>query len=184
MPTTADRIRFEIPAAVECLVDPPLGDLRYRVLYGGRGGAKSWNIARVLLIYGYKQPLRILCAREYQSSIAESVHHLLEEQIDLLGLGDFYDVQQTKIIGLNGTEFIFKGLARNIQEVKSTEGVDVCWVEEAEAVSKESWRVLIPTIRRPNSEIWVSFNPADSQDPTYQRFVEGEPQRAADDCRT
>ena len=144
---------------------------RYKVYYGGRGGAKSWAIARALLILGSARKLRILCAREFQTSIADSVHKLLSEQIDEMGLTQWYDVQKTRIVGTNGTEFIFKGLRHNVQEIKSTEGVDICWVEEAQTVSEDSWSVLVPTIRQPSSEIWVSFNPLDDSDPTYKRFV-------------
>lgn len=163
--------KVEVPEALGFLFEPPLGEVRYRVAHGGRGSAKSWNFARALLIHGAQRPLRILCAREFQSSIRDSVHRLLSEQADAVGLGGFYEVQQIAITGRNGTEFIFKGLRRSVQEVKSTEGIDICWVEEAEAVSNESWRVLIPTVRKPGSEIWVSFNPALASDPTYQRFV-------------
>ncbi len=117
----------------------------------------------------------MLCAREFQNSIGESAHALLAQQIDMLGLSWFYKVQDQRILGANGTEFIFKGLRHNIASVKSTEGVDVCWVEEARTVSKTSWDVLIPTIRKPGSEIWISFNPELEEDETYQRFVKTPP---------
>jgi phage terminase large subunit len=120
---------------------------------------------------GVAKQLRILCARETQLSIADSVHKLLGEQVDILELSNFYDVQKSRIIGANGTEFLFKGIKHNPQEIKSTEGVDVAWVEEAQAVSENSWNILIPTIRKDNSEIWITFNPGEEADPTYQRFV-------------
>ena len=144
---------------------------RYKVYYGGRGSGKSWSIARALLIMGMQKPLTILCAREIQTSINDSVHRLLREQIDLLDFNEFYEVTKNSIVGVNGTEFIFKGLRFNSREIKSTEGVNIAWVEEAQAVSADSWEVLIPTIREPGSEIWVSFNPLDESDPTYQRFI-------------
>ena len=144
---------------------------RYKVFYGGRGSAKSWSVARALLLLGYQRKLRILCSREYQRSIAESVHRLLCEQIDALGLSGFYSTTRDTIRGQNGTEFIFKGLHFNPTEIKSTEGVDVCWIEEAQSVSADSWETLSPTIRKEYSEIWVTFNPMDEADPTYQRFV-------------
>lgn len=175
MPST---LTIEIPEAFGFLLEPELGEVRYRVAYGGRGSAKSWQFARAALIHGARRPLRVLCAREYQSSIKDSVHRLLEEQAQKIGLEAFYEVLQAEIRGRNGTQFIFKGLRRNVQEVKSTEGIDICWVEEAEAVSDESWRVLIPTVRKERSEIWVSFNPALESDPTYQRFVEEQPARS------
>lgn len=148
---------------------------RYKVAHGGRGGAKSWGFARALLIQAAQRPLRVLCAREFQNSIQESVHKLLVNQIDELGLTPFYSITQTGIKGANGSEFIFAGIKSNPTKIKSTEGVDVCWVEEAEKVSSESWEVLIPTIRKPGSEIWVSFNPNLETDPTFRRFVSDPP---------
>ena len=144
---------------------------RYKVCLGGRGGAKSWGIARALLILGAKSPIRILCAREFQASIKDSVHKLLCDQIEALGLLPFYEITQTSIRGFNGTEFAFIGLKNNPTNIKSFEGVDICWVEEAQTVSRLSWNILIPTIRKQGSEIWVSFNPDLETDETYQRFV-------------
>ncbi|GJE29797.1 hypothetical protein LKMONMHP_4683 [Methylobacterium organophilum] len=103
------------------------------------------------------------------------MHALLKDQIEKLGLSAFYDVQQTRIIGVNGTEFSFEGLRHNVTKIKSYEGVDICWVEEARTVSKASWDVLIPTIRKPGSEIWISFNPELEEDETYKRFVKHPP---------
>jgi len=105
-----------------------------------------------------------------QKSIADSVHHLLETQLPLLGLETFYEVQKSTILGLNGTEFIFTGL-RDVASLKSYEAIDICWVEEAQNVSKRSWDILIPTIRKEGSEIWISFNPELDSDETYRRFV-------------
>ena len=149
---------------------------RYKVLFGGRGGAKSWGIARALLIKGAKDPIRILCAREFQTSIKDSVHKLLCDQIDSLGLLSFYEITQTSIRGKNGTEFAFVGLKNNVANIKSYEGVDICWVEEAQTTSRLSWNILIPTIRKEGSEIWISFNPELETDETYQRFVANPPQ--------
>lgn len=151
---------------------------RYKVAYGGRGGAKSWGIARALLILGAKNPLRILCAREFMTSMRDSVHKLLCDQIEALGLIGFYEITQASIRGKNGTEFSFVGLKNNVANVKSYEGVDICWVEEAQTVSRLSWNVLIPTIRKEGSEIWVSFNPELETDETYQRFVVNPPEDA------
>ncbi len=148
---------------------------RYKVLYGGRGGAKSWGVARALLILGAKKPMRILCAREFQISIKDSVHKLLSDQIEALGLLGFYEITQASIRGANGTEFAFIGLKNNPTNIKSFEGVDICWVEEAQSVSRVSWKTLIPTIRKESSEIWVSFNPELETDETYQRFVANPP---------
>jgi phage terminase large subunit len=168
--------RAEFPVKLEGLFRKS----RYKVAYGGRGGAKSWGIARALLILGAKSPLRILCAREFMTSMRDSVHKLLCDQIESLGLLGFYDITQASIRGKNGTEFSFVGLKNNIANVKSYEGVSICWVEEAQTVSRLSWNVLIPTIRAEGSEIWVSFNPELETDETYQRFVANPPE----DCIT
>jgi len=161
------KVSAEFPEKLQCLFVPK----RYKVLYGGRGGSKSWGIARALLVMAASRQLRVLCAREFQNSIAESVHQLLKQQIEALGLSSFYDVQQTKIIGKNGSEFVFAGLRNNINSLKSFEGVDIVWVEEAVNVSKRSWDILIPTIRKEGSEIWISFNPELETDETYARFI-------------
>jgi len=164
--------RAEFPIKLEGLFKKS----RYKVLHGGRGGAKSWGIARALLILGAKNPIRILCAREFMTSMRDSVHKLLCDQIESLGLLNFYEITQASIRGKNGTEFAFVGLKNNVANVKSYEGIDICWVEEAQTVSRLSWNVLIPTIRKAGSEIWVSFNPELETDETYQRFVANPPE--------
>ena len=163
---------IEFPEKLRFLFQPS----RYKCAYGGRGGAKSWGFARALLIQGAQKPLRILCTREVQKSIKDSVHSLLSDQIQALGLGGHYQVLETEIRGKNGTQILFAGLASHtIESVKSFEGVDRVWVEEARAVSDRSWRILTPTIRKEGSEIWVSFNPELDDDPAYQRFVVNPP---------
>lgn len=157
----------EFPEKLQFLFEPR----RYKCLWGGRGGSKSWGVARALLIQGAARPLRVLCAREFQKSIKESVHHLLKSQIDKVGLKSFYQVQNDSIRGINGTEFIFAGLRNNVTNIKSLEEVDIAWVEEAQTVSKTSWETLIPTIRKDGSEIWITFNPELDTDETYKRFV-------------
>jgi phage terminase large subunit len=164
--------KAEFPLKLQCLFKPS----RYKVLYGGRGGAKSWGVARALLIKGAQAPIRVLCAREFQTSIKDSVHKLLCDQIEALGLLGFYEITQASIRAKNGTEFSFVGLKNNVANVKSYEGVDVCWVEEAQTTSRMSWNVLIPTIRKENSEIWITFNPELETDETYQRFVLNPPE--------
>jgi len=166
--------QIEFPLKLQCLFEPA----RYKVLWGGRGGAKSWGIARALLIIGANKPIRVLCAREFQTSIKDSVHKLLSDQIINMGLTDFYEVVDRTIRGRNGSEFNFVGLKNNVANVKSYEGVDICWVEEAQSVSARSWDVLIPTIRKEQSEIWVSFNPELATDNTYQRFILNSPANA------
>lgn len=158
---------IEFPEKLQCLFEPS----RYKILYGGRGGTKSWGIARALLVKGAEKPIRVLCAREIQKSIKDSVHQLLSDQIAAMGMEDIYDVLTNEIRGTNGTLFVFDGLKHNVKNIKSLEGADVCWVEEAQTVSKSSWETLIPTIRKDGSEIWVSFNPELETDETYQRFV-------------
>jgi phage terminase large subunit len=152
---------------------------RYKVAYGGRGSGKSWGFARALLLQASNKPLRILCAREIQRSIRQSVHQLLTDQIQSLGLGPFYEVLESEIRGINGSLFSFTGLANNtVESIKSFEGVQIVWCEEAQTISKKSWDILIPTIRKPDSEIWVSFNPNIDTDNTYQRFVIDPPDNA------
>jgi phage terminase large subunit len=170
------QLTIDLPRKIRDTLFPPA---RYKVLYGGRGGAKSWGIARALLGMGRAKPLRILCAREIQKTISDSVHRLLKDQIQSLGLSDFYTVQETTVKGANGTEFLFAGIrGLDIGKIKSFEGVDICWVEEANTVTKKSWDVLIPTIRKESSEIWISFNPELDTDETYQRFVVDPPQNS------
>lgn len=117
------------------------------------------------------KPLRIVCAREIQKSIKDSVHKLLADLIREHGLNNFYQVLETEIRGLNGTEFIFRGLRHNTRDLKSLEGCDICWIEEAESVSDNSYEILIPTIRKEGSEIWGSWNLKNLSDPTHRRFV-------------
>lgn len=152
---------------------------RYKVIHGGRGSAKSWSVARALVSIGATKPIRVLCARETQKSIQESVHRLLKDQIESLGLDQFYTIQENKILGTNGTEFTFAGIRQQgVFNLKSYEGTDICWVEEAQVVTKKSWDVLIPTIRKPGSEIWVTFNPELDTDETFSRFVVRPPEES------
>lgn len=170
------EIKADFPDKLQCLFQPK----RYKILYGGRGGAKSWGVARALLILGAKSPIRVLCARELQNSIRDSVIKLLGDQVRLLGLEEFYEVQASAIKGKNGTEFGFEGLRHNVTRIKSWEGADYCWIEEAQTVSKSSWATLIPTVRKEKSEIWATFNPDLETDETYTRFVLNTPPDA--DC--
>lgn len=159
---------------------------RHKVYWGGRGAGRSWGIARALLLMGTQRTIRVLCCRELQKSIQESVHKLLSDQIEALGLGQFYEIEVAKIRGKNGTVFSFEGIKNNTTAIKSYEGIDYCWVEEANKVSKASWGILLPTIRKETpanwrdlgmaapefqSEIWLSFNPELDSDYTYTRFV-------------
>ena len=152
---------------------------RYKVFYGGRGGAKSWAFARALLVLSLQSKKRILCAREFQASIADSVMSLLVDQVYRLRLQRFFDTQKTSIRALStGSEFKFTGLRVNPDSMRSFEGADICWVEEAQRLSKDSIDVLIPTIRKEGSEIWMSFNPEEDTDPVWTRFVMNPPPNA------
>lgn len=153
-------------------------DYRYAIWYGGRGAGKSWQVCRALLLMGCQQSLRILCCREIMVSIADSVHQLLVDQIHLLKLGDFYTVERDKIYAPNGTVFRFAGIRRDITQIKSFEGIDICFVEEAANVSHRSWEVLIPTVRKTGSRFIIIFNPEYATDATYQRFVVNPPPNA------
>lgn len=162
------NIQADFPAKLSFLTKP----YRYKVAYGGRGSGKSWGFARALIAIAMQKKLRILCAREIQRSIKQSVHQLLVDQIQAMGFGEYFEVLENEIRCVNGSRFNFTGLANNtVESIKSFEGVDIVWVEEAQTVSKKSWDILIPTIRQPNSEIWITFNPNLDTDETYKRFV-------------
>jgi phage terminase large subunit len=166
---------LQLPKAFGPLLEPR----RYKVMYGGRGSGKSWQAARALIYQSTLDPLRVLCAREVMRTIADSVHRLLADQIEALGLNDWFTITDGSITGRNGAEFLFAGLrAMDAHKIKSFEGVDVAWVEEGQAVSKKSWETLIPTIRAEDSEIWVTWNPELDTDDTYQRFVVHPPEEA------
>jgi phage terminase large subunit len=158
---------------------------RFKVFWGGRGSAKSWSFAQALVCRACVYPIKVLCVREYQTSIKDSVHAILAGQISRMKLGAYFKITERGIASTAGAEFIFNGLHHNVDQIKSTEGVDICWVEEAHAVTEDSWKYLIPTIRSegrfdwlPTSEIWVSFNQHDDTDPTFVRFVAGTPQNS------
>lgn len=164
----SDLVRWQFPEKCGILFKPA----RWKVLYGGRDGAKSWSVARALLLEGAEQPLPIGCFREVQKSIRDSVHQLLSNQIEELQLGSFYEILRDEIRGDNGTSFRFAGLSAQTRDsIKSFEGLKRAWVEEAQSVSKRSWQILEPTIRAPDSEIIVTFNPDMDTDATYQMHV-------------
>ncbi len=156
-----------LPAAFSELFRPH----RYKVFYGGRGGAKSRSFARALLIIGTQKPVRVLCAREIQLSIRDSVKRLLDDEIERLNLGGFYTSTDAEIRGANGSLFIFSGLKSSPEKIKSFEALTHCWIEEAETVSERSLDLLVPTMRAPGSEIWMSFNPDRIHSPVWQKFV-------------
>jgi phage terminase large subunit len=148
---------------------------RYKVLEGGRGSMKSWGVARALIIIALQDKKLILCAREYQTSIEDSVYKLLKDQIERMGLSPWFSITKKSIKATNGSEFRFVGLGdlsqrQNRSKIKSFEGVDICWIEEAEGITDTTWEILIPTIRKAGSEIWIVYNPNLATDATYQRF--------------
>lgn len=152
---------------------PLIQKARYKVLYGGRGSGKSYFLAELAVEVARRIGTVILCAREFQGSLDDSVYQLLIETIERLGYTDEFNILKSTITHKGtGAKFVFYGIKNNVTKIKSIQGVGVCWVEEAEAVTKNSWDVLIPSIRGDkNAEIWVSFNPKNILDDTYQRFI-------------
>lgn len=173
-------IEIQFPEKTAFLFEPH----PYKCIYGGRGKSASWSFARALLILGRRRKLFIVCAREIQNSIQESVHKLIADQISELGYGEaqenhFYDVLKSEIVGKNGTKFVFVGIRNNVNSIKSMEAIDIFAVFEADGVSHNSWEKVLPTVRRDppfgpfdlGSEVWVEFNPELETDETYKRFV-------------
>lgn len=165
------KLNPKLPHYARRIVQPA----RYKILWGGRGGSKSWTFASLAVDRMMLRKTKMLFTRELQSSIADSVHALLVDMIDRRGLTEWFHITDTSISCHNGSEGIFKGLRHNTREIKSIEGIDVAWVEEAEKTSHNSWETLIPTIRKEGSEIWASLNPDLETDPTFQRFVKAPP---------
>ena len=151
---------------------------RYKVLYGGRGSGKSFSVATALIFLSNAVKLRILCCREIQNSIRDSSYQILKDSAERLGITHNFTFKEAEIVNnLTGSRFIFSGLLRNENSIRSKEGIDIVWVEEASSVSKSSWDVLIPTIRKAGSEIWLTFNPLTFDDPT-NRFIDNPPPNA------
>ena len=144
--------------------------------WGGRGSAKSHSVAQALVLKAAQTPLRILCAREIQRSIKDSVKRLLDDKIEESGLGWFYDSTDSEIRGLNGSLFVFAGLRSNIASIKSLEGLDLCWCEEASTVSQDSLNTLIPTVRKPGSQLIFTWNARYATDP-IEAMLRGPVQR-------
>lgn len=151
---------------------PPRGAVAGRGAFGGRGSAKSYNFALMAAVFGYAEPLRILCTREFQASIRESFHAELRDVIlSRPFLADHYDVGVEYIRGRNGTEFFFRGLRQSMNAIKSMAHVDLTVVEEAEDVPEHSWETLLPTVmRQPKAEVWKIWNPRDGGSPVDKRY--------------
>lgn len=150
--------------------------IRNRVLYGGRASSKSWDAAGFAIFLASNYKIRVLCARQFQNKIEESVYSLLVLQIERFGLRDQFRILDNKIIHRRtGSEFLFYGLWRHISEIKSLEGIDICWLEEAHALTEDQWKVLEPTLRKDASQFWLIFNPSLSTDFVWRRFVVNPP---------
>ena len=158
---------IQLPKWSECLFDE---SARYIAVKGGRGSGKSRSVATALNLRAAAKPLRILCVREIQKSIRDSSKRLLDDDAERNGLSSFYTSLETEVRGANGSLFLFAGLRSNIDSIKSMEGIDICWVEEAQSVSKTSLETLIPTIRKPGSQIIFTWNPKHETDPIEEMF--------------
>lgn len=164
------------PTLNPALRDFWLKPARNRVLYGGRASSKSWDAAGFATFLANTYRLRFLCVRQFQNKIEESVYTLLKTQIDRFGLNPQFRVLDNKIVSRKTkSEFLFYGLWRSIDEIKSLEGIDVLWIEEAHNLTEEQWKILEATIRKQGSQIWVIFNPKLSTDFAYKRFVTNPP---------
>ena len=168
---------IDLPRKLIPIYSPPRGATRYRATFGGRGSGKSYAAALMASVWGYAEPLRVLCAREFQSSIAESFHAELKAAIaSQPWLEAHYDVGRDYLRGANGTEFIFRGLRRNEQSIKSLAKIDLTIIEEAEDVPEHSWLALEATVfRQPKSELWAIWNPRDEGSSVDARFRQNPP---------
>jgi phage terminase large subunit len=167
--------RIELPAKLQCFFKPS----RYKVAYGGRGSAKSESVARILIVRSMQSQRRVLCCREYQSSIRESVHALIRAVIIQHELHDYFSINFNSIkCNVTGSEFVFAGLAEHtVDSIKSLHGFTDVWVEEAQRLSRRSMDLLLPTIRTEGSEFFFTFNPELETDPVFKRFIlEPDPQ--------
>lgn len=172
-----NAFNFQTTEDYQCLVDEnhKFYNSDYKCWYGGRASAKSTQLARGAIYRSWLKPMKILCTREYQNSIKDSILALLSNQIYILGLQDYFEIQKQAIFGKNGTEFIFKGLSLNSSSIRSMEGIDLCLIMEAQYISDNSFTDLLPTIRENNSEIWLEWNPYSDSDPVHQRFIVNPP---------
>ncbi|HEY0772314.1 MAG TPA: PBSX family phage terminase large subunit [Sphingobacteriaceae bacterium] len=149
---------------------------RYIILTGGRGSAKSTTIARTLILRAYEKKQLILCAREYLAQLNHSVHQLLKDSIEEMGMSNEFRILQNEIIcKRNGSRFFYAGLKMNVEGLKSMTNIDHLWIEEAATLSEESWRTILPTIRKEGSQIWVSMNPQNKEDCLYKQFILNDP---------
>ena len=162
-------MKVELPKAFQELLT---AKARYKLFYGGRAGGKSFAFADALLTLATSRPLLIACVREVQNSIKDSVYKLIADRIAYYRLNE-YRLYDDRIVNLNNkSKFIFKGIMEhNAQNIKSLEGVDICWCEEAQKISERAWQILDPTIRKPGSEIWLSMNREEEADPVWKALA-------------
>lgn len=146
---------------------------RYKLFYGGRAGGKSFAFADALLTRAVAKKVLIACVREVQNSIKDSVYKLISDRISAYGLEGEFRLYEDRIVNVrNGSKFIFKGIMEhNAQNIKSLEGVDICWVEEGQKISFRAWEVLDPTIRKEGAEIWISMNREEEADPVWKALA-------------
>lgn len=174
---TSEVIQIKLPDKLQFLLTEKW---RFKVAYGGRSSGKSFSLIVASLAIAMEKKMRILCVRQFQNSIADSVHKLISDSIYRLKLDKYFTITQNSIRCYNGSEYIFKGIHNNVQEIKSLEGIDLALCEEAQNFTDESWEILIPTIRKEGSEFWICFNPQREDDSTYRRFVKN----PSDNCKS
>ena len=156
--------------------EPWLQPRRLKIAHGGRGGGKTENIVRLLVLMTTQKKIRVLCAREILKSIEESVHFLIAEVIQTCGLGPYFNIMNRKIVcKTTGSEFLFAGLRGNVNNLKSMGKINILWLEEAEELTLDTWQRLNPTIRAGNSEVWMSFNPEDENSLVWQMVQQPKP---------
>ena len=172
-------LQLEMPRWSECLLRPS----RFKVIYGGRGSGKTWQVARALVLKAAQEPLRIACTREFQNSIDESAKKILELTIHQAKLDHLFTIQRSLIIGRNGSHFFFHGMEGSTEAIKGWESVDIVWVEEAQRMSESSHEILVPTIRKPGSEIWFTLNPKNRMDVVYRRYIAANPRQSTIRCK-
>ena len=168
-------LRISVPRKLK----PLLGPKRYKGAYGGRGGAKSHFFAEQVVLRCLVRPTRVVCIREVQNSIKDSVRQLLIDKIEKLGVSTAFEVLESEIRGPNGSLIVFKGMqSYNAANIKSLEAYDIAWVEEAQTLSQHSLDLLRPTLRKEGSELWFSWNPRFKTDPVDAFFRKSPPEDA------
>ena len=164
-------VKVKLPPYAKRYGPPYTIETRFKCLYGGRGSSKTWTVAALLILDAISRPIRVACGREHKTSIKQSAKKALEIQIRRLGLDDFFTIKSDEIEGANGSVFFFQGIAVNPDEMRGWEDVDHVWIEEAQFLTEAAARVLIPTIRKKNSQLWFTWNPKFRHDWAWRRFI-------------